>query len=262
MKRYLRLYLYFLQFSFSKAMEFRLDFAFRIFMDCLYYLIQFLFFEVIYLHTPVLAGWTIEELRLFVASYLFIDALYMTVFANNCWWLPQYINNGTLDYYLTKPVSSMFFMSLREFAANSFVNLLIACSLLIYFLYNYPHELGLLKIALFLFLLILGVILYYMINFIFLISTFWTGSPRGFGDLFFAVSHTMERPHRIFTGVLKTLFTFILPFSVIASMPVLFLIENDSFPIFFQCLITAIVFIILGRLLWIKGLRDYTSASS
>ena len=35
MIRYLRLYGYFLRFSFSRAMEFRFDFFFRIFMDSL-----------------------------------------------------------------------------------------------------------------------------------------------------------------------------------------------------------------------------------
>ena len=38
--RYLRLYLYFLRFSFSRAMEFRLDFYFRILMDVAFYVVN------------------------------------------------------------------------------------------------------------------------------------------------------------------------------------------------------------------------------
>ena len=42
------------------------------------------------------------------------------------WWLPMLINRGDLDYYLVRPVSTLFFVSFRDFAANSFVNLVIA----------------------------------------------------------------------------------------------------------------------------------------
>lgn len=60
----------------------------------------------------------------------------MTLFSNNLWWLSTYVNRGDLDYYLVRPVSSLFFVSLRDFAANSFVNLLMACSLLAWTITN------------------------------------------------------------------------------------------------------------------------------
>ena len=109
MSRYLKLYAHFLRFSFSKAMEFRVDFFFRVVMDIFFYAVQFAFFHIIYLHTPILAGWDIEQMRVFIVSYIFIDALHMTVFSTNCWWLPIYINRGDLDYYLVKPVSTLHF---------------------------------------------------------------------------------------------------------------------------------------------------------
>jgi ABC-2 type transport system permease protein len=231
-------------------------------MDLVFYIIQFLFFEVIYLYTPILGGFELEQLRIFIAGYLFVDALNMSVFANNCWWLPIYINNGSLDYYLTKPVSSMFFLSLREFAANSFLNLIIATSILAYFLNNYPVDLDPIKIVLFILLLINGTLIYFFINFIFLISTLWTGSPRGFGDLFFALSHTMERPHRIYKGFVKNLFIYILPFALIASFPTTFLFSNYEWKFFFGPLIGCTGLFIISVFLWKKGLKNYTSASS
>jgi len=260
--RYFKLYLYFLRFSFSKALEFRVDFYFRVIMDCIFYLVQFLFFNIIYLHTPILAGWTIEEMRIFVAGYIFIDALHMTIFANNCWWLPIYINRGDLDYYLTKPVSSLFFLSLREFAANSFLNLIIATGLLGYILSSYPHELSTIKIIIFIALLVLGTLLYFFINLIFLLAVFWTQSPRGFGDVFFSISHTMERPDKIFTGFIRILFTYILPFSLMASYPARFLLEENSSSLILTMLVVTLVFFIIIQYIWARGLRNYSSASS
>lgn len=260
--RYLRLYLHFLRFSFSKAMEFRLDFTFRIIMDCIFYLVQFLFFHIIYLHTSLLGGWDLDQMRIFVASYIFIDALHMTVFANNCWWFPIYINRGDLDYYLTKPVSTFFFLSLREFAANSFLNLIIAAGLLSWALVSYPQPLATSKIILFIFLLLNGTFLYFLLYMIFLLSVFWTESPRGFGDLYFSVSNTLERPDAIYKGVIRKLFIYVFPFALMASFPARILIEVDQLSLIWTIISVTITLFLIVMGIWKLGLRDYSSASS
>ncbi len=98
--RYFKLYIHFLQFSISKALQFRFDFTLRIFMDIVFYIVNILFFKIIYLHVPSLAGLTEAQMMIFIASYLTLDAFIMTFLANNMWWLPTYINRGDLDYYL------------------------------------------------------------------------------------------------------------------------------------------------------------------
>lgn len=262
MYRYLRLYLYFLQFSFSKAMEFRVDFFFRVVMDASFYVIQFFFFHVIYLNTPLLGGWDIEQMKIFISGYIFIDALHMTFFANNCWWLPQLINRGDLDYYLVRPVSSLFFLGLREFAANSFLNLIMASSILFYHLVTTPLDLAPAKMLLYVLLLINGAILYFLIHLLFLFTAFWSGHPRGLGDLFFAFSHLSERPHRIFNSTLRFVFLYILPFSLMSSYPADILFRDD-----YSSMLTTLVFMSMALwcvvgFVWKQGLKNYSSASS
>ena len=126
MRRYLRLYFHFLRYSFSRAFEFRVDFSFRIVMDCVFYAVNLTFFTLLYNQRDQIGGWTIDQAYIFVAAFFFVDALHMTLFSNNMWWLPILVNKGDLDYYLVRPVSSLFFLSLREFAATSFINLIIA----------------------------------------------------------------------------------------------------------------------------------------
>lgn len=260
--RYLRLYLHFLRFSFSKAMEFRLDFFFRIVMDCIIYLVQFSFFHILYLHTDFLAQWSIDQMRVFIAGFIFIDALKMTVFANNCWCFPIYINRGDLDYYLTKPISTLFFLSLREFAANSFLNLIIASGILYWAIDIYPFELSIYKILFYIFLLINGTILFFLVNMIFLLSVFWTQSPRGFGDLFHSISDAIERPDRIFSGVIRKLFLYVLPFSLMASFPARVLFEDNIAHLVLTIFIITITTFLIFFGLWKLGLRGYSSASS
>lgn len=260
--RYLTLYKYFLRFSFTKAMEFRLDFFFRIVMDIIYYAVNILFFHVIYLHTPMLAGWTQDQMIIFIAGYLLCDALNMTIFSNNVWWLPQFINRGDLDYYLIRPVSPLFFLSLREFAANSFVNLFVAIGFFIYALTQYQTPFEWYQLAFYILMLFNGVLLQFCIQLLFVLPTFWIQSQRGLLDFFYAISFAGERPDRIYKGFVRILFTYVVPLSLIASYPArLFMDPFDPWTLIHFIGMT-IVFWGIVLTVWKKGLRSYSSASS
>jgi len=262
MIRYIKLYLYCLRFSFSKAMEFRIDFFFRIFMDILFYFINFLFYFVIFKHTQILGGWTIDQIFIFVSSFLVIDAINMTVFANNLWYLPEFIVRGDLDYYLVRPVSSLFMLSVRDFAANSFINLIIAFSLLIWAIIRYPSNLSLFSIVIFFLLIITGAILRYFVRMMFIIPTFWLHSNRGFEMIFFQMNRFIERPDRIYTGFMRIILTTVLPFGVMASFPTRFLVDDFNLNILFHFITITIIFFLFIKWFWQKGLKGYSSASS
>ena len=262
MKRYLRLYLFFLQFSFSKALEFRIDFFFRIAMDIMYYFVNIALFKILLLHTPLIAGWNEEQMMVFVGCYLLVDAINMTVFSSNMWWLPYYINRGELDYYLIRPVSPLFFLSLREFSANSFINLIIAAVFFFYSLFSYSKDWNLLSLFGLIILLINGSLIYYCIQMLMILPVFWTQSAKGFIDLFYTLGLAMERPDRIFKGWLRVLFTVVLPFGLIASFPARIFIEGFNLhTIVHLILVTSGLWIVVLSV-WRKGLKNYSSASS
>ncbi|MBN8550988.1 MAG: ABC-2 family transporter protein, partial [Deltaproteobacteria bacterium] len=138
MMRYLRLYGYFLEFAFSRAMQFRFDFWFRMLMDSVYYVIAIATFRTFYLHTATMGGFTLDQAMIFVGVTLMIDAISMTIYSNGLWWIPSFINKGDLDYYLVRPVSPLFFIAFREFAAASCLNVLMAAGILAWALNVYP----------------------------------------------------------------------------------------------------------------------------
>lgn len=260
--RYIRLYLCFLRFSFSKALEFRLDFAFRIGMDAIWYAVHFLFFTVLFRHTPMLGGWTYEQTMVFLGGVFVSDALHMTIFSNNMWWLPFLINKGDLDFYLVRPVSSLFFASLREFAANSFINLIMAVGILSWALARYPGTLGAGSIAVFLACLLVGVFLHYLLNVLFLLPAFWMHTSHGLREIFFSLTEVITRPAGIFTGWVRRLLVTVLPFSVITSFPARALFEADPWPVVLHlAAVTAVAFLAV-LLAWRAGIRSYVSASS
>lgn len=260
--RYLRLFGYFVAFAFSRSFEFRFDFFARILMDVLYYAVSIAFFKILFLHTPTLGGWTEPQMMIFVAGYCMVDAVNMTLFANNMWQIPLLVNRGDLDYYLLRPVSSLFFVSLRDFAANSFVNLLMTMGILAWAIMRYPEPISAAKVVLFVLLILNGNLLFYCMCMFAVLPVFFTQSGQGFGQLIWNLMKFGERPDRIFTGWMRRILVTIIPFSLVASFPTrLFLEEFDPMILLHTLTVSAVLFTILVTT-WNFALRRYASASS
>jgi len=262
MVRYLRLYLCFVRFSFTKALQFRLDFFFRVAMDAVWYAVNLGFFGVLYAHTSLLGGWTESQAFVFAAGVFLADALHMTVFANNMWWLPIFVNRGDLDYHLVRPVSSLFFLSTRDFAANSLLNVVLAAGILAVTLGRYPDPLPAERVVLYLALLLAGVLIQYSLHLLFLIPVFWTHSAHGLRELYYAFERFAGRPHGVYGGLLRRILVSILPFSLIASYPTRALFEGFSPSLVLHVVGVAAASLVVVSIAWRLGLRAYASASS
>jgi ABC-2 type transport system permease protein len=260
--RYLRLYGHFLRFSFSRAMEFRFDFFFRIGMDTLWYAHHLAFFWILFRHTPLLGGWTLDQMYIFAGGVFLMDGIQMTMTANNTWMLPILVNRGDLDYYLVRPVSSLFFLSLRDFAANSFINLLMGIGLFVWALARYPGPLGAGSIAIYVGLILMGTLLHFSMHMSFIIPVFWLHTSGGLREMFWSLDRYTQRPHGIFTGWVRKVLVSLLPFALVVSYPTMALFDGLTWRLLLHMAgVTAIAFLFMVWL-WSRGLRAYASASS
>ena len=262
MLRYLRLYGHFIRFSVSKAMEFRLDFFFRVFMDLVYYGIQIGFYRTVFLQTPLLGGWDKDQALAFMGGYLVVDAISMTLFSNNMWWFPVLVNRGDMDYYLVRPVSSLFFVSLRDFAANSLINLAFAICILSWALARLPHPPGPGALIVFLIMLPVGAFLHYLMHMLSLLPVFWMGSGSNLHGIFYSFGRFMERPDGIFTGWVRRILVSILPFCLMASFPARVLLDGPAWGILLHFAVVTAGIFGLVLFIWNRGMRAYSSASS
>jgi ABC-2 type transport system permease protein len=262
MTRYLRLYAHFLRFSFARAAQFRVDFLFRVLMDTMWYGHYLAFFALLNVQSPTVGGWGPDEMRVFAGALFVVDALQMTFIANNAFGFTFLVNRGDLDYHLVRPVSSLFFVGLREIAVSSFVNLLMAIGVLVWALSRYPGPLPPATVALFVALLFVGLGIHFAIHFLSIVPVFWTQSSRALRDVFFSLDQYMARPVGVFNGWVRRVITTVLPLGVIVSFPCRVVFEGPSVGVPLHMLAALVgVFALLG-LLWSRGLRAYGSASS
>ncbi len=260
--RYFKLYAHFLRFSFTKALQFRVDFTFRILMDLVYHILNLAFFKLLFNHTNFIGGWSESQVTLFVTSFILFDGIYMTVFATNAWWLPEHINKGELDHYLTKPVSPFFIFSFREFAANSFINLLFGIGIFIWGLTQVQMSFNYLSLAIYVLLLLNGTFLFYMMSVLMTLPVFWTQSPRGFELLLHGIDPVLKYPIGIQNKFLRVFFTFFLPMNLVCSLPAQFFFGENAYQHLLIIIAVTLIFSKLVLILWNKGLRQYSGASS
>ena len=262
LQRYARLYWNFIRFSCAQASAFRAEFWMRIFMDVFYYAAAIGFYKILFYQTGELVGWNEQEAMVFVALYLLLDAIQMVLISNNSWWFPALIHRGDLDYYLVRPVSTLFFISVRDVGVASLVKVMMAIGIVTWAISNVPHPLSLGQLTLSLVLLLNGVFLFYCLRWLSIIPVFWSQTGRGLDNLFWQMNDLMQRPDAIYRGIFRTLLVTIIPFSLMASFPARIAIEGISWRVILHALCASVWMFAILLWVWRRGLKIYSSASS
>ncbi len=260
MLRYLRIYLNFMRFAASRALQFRAELGFRILMDVAFYAIFLGFYKVLYNHVPTLGGWNEEQALVFACGFMVVDALQMTFFGDMYYSFQMLYRQGGLDHYLTKPISSWFFVGFRYINFASLVNVLISSSLLGYFLATYSGTFHWWAIAIYICLLVLTGLLYFLTIFLFLMVIFWWESAEAMMTVYFEGVNFASRPHHIFKGLLRVVLLTIIPYSVFASVPADALFAQVGWGSVLHVLEVVAAFIVLNLVVWQLGLRRYSSS--
>ncbi len=231
-------------------------------MDLSYYAVSISFFKILFLETPTLGGWNQHQVMVFVGAHLVLDAIQMTVISSNLWDMPSAVNKGEVDYYLVKPVSTLFFMSFREFAVNSVINLCIASAFLGWALFEYPEPFTAMRVLSFIAFLIVGFFIYYGLRLLVALPVFWLQSPYGLERIFYSMMPLMERPDAIFRGTLRLIILTVLPFALMVSFPARIFFEGVTWEKAFHMLGATAVLWTIVLVVWRAGLKNYSSASS
>jgi ABC-2 type transport system permease protein len=262
LRKFLRIYWATIRFSMSRVMFFRLDFVTRFFMDVVYYIVNIGFFEILFMHTDHLGGWRHDEVRVFIATALLLDSLFMMVIARNLWEFPSEVNTGTLDGYLTRPVNPFFVLLFRHFQFPSLLNFLVGIGFMGYAISEYQAAITVWNVLGILFMLLNSFVLMTCFRLFSVLPVFWTHARFGFNMLFQSFDQVSTRPEVIFRGVTHFLFLTIFPVFVITSFPARAFMGKLTLGEAGFALVVTVTFACAVRLVWRAGLRSYSSASS
>ena len=147
--RYLYLWFSIFRYSMSRDMEYKTNFIGSLFVDTIYYLVWYYFFEIIYSKTDMLGNFSREDILVFLIATFFVDTFFMMLF-DGAAYLREHIRTGSLDFILLRPVNSQFLISFRYIRSYTLVSLLILSIILYQILVVFhPNSLNIFNILLF-----------------------------------------------------------------------------------------------------------------
>lgn len=260
---YLRVYAILFKHTLQQEMQLPLKFLGIVCGGLIHFSVNILFFQAIYmsLGTQSINGWSMEEMRLLIATYNLSLWLYAFFAGNNLGSISNKVISGGLDIFLIKPVNSVFLLSFASVNLSAFFNMIWPVCLVIYQIINIGYDLSVINILGYLILVINGAILNYSITFITQILAFWVGRNKGIHIILSSVLQLAQYPATIYSKLFTYIFTYIFPIIVIANFPVkVLLMQNGIVLILLSTIITISVFALM-LLLWHISVKRYTSAS-
>ena len=118
--------------SILNALEYRLSFTIWSIATICYAIVYVASIQFIFAHVQTIGGWRLEQMLVLAATVMIVDGIVESIFGENMNALSGLINRGELDFVLSKPVNTRFYVSTRKFDWDPLVQVVIGCGLLWY----------------------------------------------------------------------------------------------------------------------------------
>lgn len=260
-KKYSDIYRAFFKASFVADLEYRLNFVFLVLAEFVWYSTQLILFEVLFRHTQIIGNWNLDQMRVFIFLVLFVDSIYMILWDQSFSAFTEYVRKGGLDLLLMKPINSMFMLSSQRISISHIPCFFITGAGLIWALNQIP-DFDWLKLLWLILLIPTGLSVIFCGRFA-LNSTSIIFTRADFLQyIWYSAFRLGLRPDAIYSGFVRIILIFILPFAMVASIPARILLEpTESWMIAWALVLPFTLFYLLKKY-WRYCLSYYSSASS
>lgn len=261
MGRYWRIYRTFLASSFARELEFRANFFAKVVQNIVWCGFFVMMLLVVYSRTDDVAGWNRADGMVLAAVCFLMNAVTMaTTFS--LMEIPQMVRMGTLDFVLTKPVDSQFWVSGRKFNFDQIGTILAGVAMLIIGIVPGDGLPSLLDWFGFSVLFVCSVLLFYSFNLFLMTLGIWWVRVDNLWVLGESVMQIARYPVDIYGATMQRVFLYIVPLAFVATVPSQQLVRGfDGASVALGVVWTSAT-LVAARLFWRRALRSYSSASS
>lgn len=259
-KWYLKLLFVFGRISLLSQLEYRLNFIAGTCVEFAYMMIKLIYLVVV-IRSGINVGFlTPQMVIMFVGTYIFMTGIWMLLSGVNS--IPSQVLYGGLDLLMTKPGSLQFLQTFGKFDFGlAFPNVVVGTILICigWISAGIPETFWV--IAGFIIFIFSGILLTYVFTLIPALLIFFVTSISGVYTLFAALWDFNNMPMELYTKIVKQIGTFIIPVFIITNWAGLFVLGKLSlFEKIWGFTVPVILFLIT-RIMWVNGIRRYTSAN-
>ncbi len=248
---------------FQNLMMFRLGFFGPLFVDGSLFVIQLLGFRAVYTNVDSIGGWGEGEMVLYIGTFSLLNAINMVLYFFGVNDITRKIRSGEMDLYLTKPVSPLFRITFERMNPGSVLLILMSVCIIVYGIAKAGIVLTVGKVLTYLFFVVLMLFLYYDMEVLLRSFAFYFISGARMEQLEeAALGLCMQLPGIAFYGIYKVIFYCILPYGIMATLPVQSMTGELTGKTALSGIGIVILFSGLTAAFWKRGIRRYHSASS
>jgi ABC-2 type transport system permease protein len=259
MMRYLSLLRMFMGNAVRTETEYRADFFAHTLISLFWLAWAGLSIGVFYRFTDTVAGWTYSELLVVIGLFFCVNGLRQAVIQPNLSEMSSYVQQGTLDFLLLKPVNSQFMVSFRHLNVHAVVDVVVGLAVAL-IAAGAAGTLGVAEFFTFAWLIAIGAVALYGVSLLLHSLTVWVVTSIGIEHLLQAALETGRFPNAFYHASIRLVLTVIVPVALMTTIPAEALLGRAGLGEILFATAVALGFVALGSLTWKRALISYTSA--
>jgi ABC-2 type transport system permease protein len=243
-------------------MQYRANFFVAIVQSLLSVAVSIAVLELVYSKTSQLHGWGKSELLVVLGVQILLGGVIHATVQPNMERLTQEVQDGKLDFALTKPADSQLLISLRELRLWQLVDVVSGAIVIAVGISELQTTVGLADALAFLALLLIGAALLYCFWLILATGSFWVVNMWFLSDLFEGIYQVGRWPIGVYPGWLRYSMTYLVPIGFAVTVPAQAVTHRLHWLTVVVAVVFAVAVFVVARRFWRFGLRRYSGASA
>lgn len=243
-------------------MQYRANFFVAIVQSLLSVAVSLAVLALVYSKTNELHGWTKSELLVVLGVQILLGGVIHAGVQPNMERLTQEVQDGKLDFALTKPADSQLMISLRELRLWQLVDAISGAVVIGVGISELQTSVGIADAVAFLGLLLIGAGLLYCFWLILATGSFWVVNMWFLSDLFEGMYQVGRWPIGVYPGWLRYSMTYLVPIGFAVTVPA----QAVTHRLHWLTVLVAAVFAVcvfgIARRFWRFGVTKYSGASA
>jgi len=251
-----------LRIGIANEMQYRANFFIQLLQSFIALATGLISLWLVFSQTKQLDGWSQPELLAVMGIYMLMGGVIQSAIQPNMQRLMNEIQDGTLDFTLTKPVDGQILVSVREFRFWQLTDVLVGLVVIIIAVAQLQVNLGIGQALSFIAALLLGGVMIYCFWLILTTTAFWLIRIWELVNLFQGLYAAGRWPVTIYPDWLRIGLTFLVPIAFAVTVPAEALTNRLTPLTLLGAFGLAVLLMALARFVWRLGVRSYSGASA
>jgi ABC-2 type transport system permease protein len=252
----------FLKVNIQMSLAYRADTVVNILLNLMWLGWELLSLNIIFSNTTTLGGWGLGELIALLGVFRLVNTLMIALIWPNTEKFNASIRDGSMDYTILQPVSSLFLVTFSRITVWRIWDLVLAIILIVVGINMTGDVTTPFNILTFILLAITGMVIIYSLWIVLIALTFWFTKFDNNVTILHALLDAGRYPATVYPAWLRVIVTFVIPVAVATTIPLQALRgELGPSQILLFIIVSMASFFVASKI-WKRGLKQYSGASS